>query len=109
MIVVEDADDGWVGTRDRANDAAFGAAVRPKSRDLDQHLVSMHRRSHRRRRNEYIAGKTRLETGIKSRSVGNHEAEAVAMHAQTSDEHIAVSGRFRNRVPPRISFQQFTP
>ena len=28
------------------------------------------------------------------------------MHAQTSDEHVAVSRRFRNRVAPRISFQQ---
>ena len=45
----------------------------------------MHGGSDGVRSDEDIAGETGLQIGIERSGVGNHEAEAVAMHGQAAD------------------------
>ncbi len=80
VSVVEDADYRRMGTRQGADDAAFGAAIGTDGTDFDQDAVTVHGGCGGVRRNEDIAGETGLQTGIERSGVGNHEAEAVAMH-----------------------------
>ena len=107
MPVVENPDDRRVSARHRANDASFGAAIRTERGDLDQYLVAVHCRSGRGRRNEDIAGKPCLQVGIEGVGLRNHEAEAIAMHAEAPDEHVVVGRALRNRVAIGIDLQQF--
>ena len=92
VSVVEDADHGWMGARQRADDTAFGAAVGADGGDFDQDAVAVHGGSGGVRRNEDIAGEASLETVIERSGFGNHEAEAVAMHGQAADEQVASLG-----------------
>src|SRR6266404_444373 len=99
VSVVEDADEGRMGARQGANDSAFGAAIGAYGTDFDQDAVALHGGADGVRSNEDIAGETGLQMGIERSGVGNHEAEAVAMHGQAADKRVAwhqVSGpRFR--------------
>ena len=72
----------------RASERMMRPSARPSGRtaDFDEDAVAVHGRSDGMRRNEDIAGEARLETGIERRGVGNHEAEAVAMHGEAADE-----------------------
>src|SRR6202521_4110296 len=100
VSVVEDADHGRMGTRQRADDAAFGAPIGADGTDFDQDAVAVHGGSDRMRSNEDIAGEASFQTSIERSGVGNHEAEAVAMHGQAADKDVAghqVSGP-RSRV-----------
>ena len=78
--------------RQRADDAAFGAAVGADGGDFDENAVAVHGGTDGVRRNEDIAGEAGLETGIERRGFGNHEAEAVAMHGQAADEQSSSLG-----------------
>ena len=89
VSVVEDADHGWMGAREGADDAAFGAAIGADGGDFDQYAVAVHGGSDGVRRNEDIAGEASFQTGIERSGFGNHEAEAVAMHGQAADEQVA--------------------
>ncbi len=83
--VMKDSDHRAVCAHDRANDASFGAAVGTDCADLYQHAVTVHRRAHRKRRNENVSRKLCLEPRIERGSVGSDKTVAVAMHAQPSD------------------------
>ncbi len=105
---MEDADHGWMGTRQRADDAAFGASVGADGADFDQDTVAVHGRSGGVRSNEYIAGEAGLQIGIERSGVGNHEAEAVAMHRQAADKHVASLGGLRNSIAFGVNLQQLS-
>src|SRR6266849_6375818 len=89
VSVVEDADYRRMGTRQGANDAAFGASIGTDGTDFDQDAVAVHGGSGGVRSNENIAGETGFQIGIERSGVGDDEAEAVAMHGQTADKHVA--------------------
>ena len=86
---MEDADHGGMGTREGAEDAAFGAAIGADGGDFDQDAVAVHGGSDGGRRNEDIAGKASLQIGIERIGFGNYEAEAVAMHGEAADQRVA--------------------
>src|SRR5581483_8421678 len=54
VAVMKRANHGGVGAAHNAHHAAFGTAIRPDASDLDQHPVTVHRGTDRRRRNENI-------------------------------------------------------
>src|ERR1019366_2140811 len=89
VSVVEDADHGGMGTREGAEDAAFGAAIGADGRDFDQDAVAVHGGSDGGRRNEDIAGKASLQISIERIGFGNDKAETVAMHGQAADKRVA--------------------
>ena len=89
VAVVEGSDDGGVGALHDADDAAFGASLAGVGRELDQHLVAVHRLAGIEGRDEDIA----LEALARLTVQRPYEAEAVTMHGERSDDEIAVDGR----------------
>ncbi len=89
MSVVKDADDGGMGAREGADNAALGAAIVADGGDFDKNAVAVHGGADGVRRNEDIAVEAGFEIRIERRGFGNHKAEAVAMHGQASDEQVA--------------------
>ena len=95
---MEDADHSRMGARQRAQDAAFGAAIGTNVADFDEDAVAVHGRADGMWRNKDVAGQTGLETRIERSGFRDHEAEAVAMHGQAANEGVASRGRLRNGV-----------
>ena len=80
--VMENSDDGGMSTINRPNNPPFGPSTVPNVDDLDQHAIAMHGRTNGMRRDENVAGQSRLQIGGSRSQVGNHEPEAVAMLAE---------------------------
>ena len=67
----------------------FSAAIGAKRSYFNEHTIAVHGRASGVGRNKNIAGQARFEIRIERGGVGNHEAEAIAMHAEAADQRVA--------------------
>lgn len=84
------------------NDAAFGAAVGADVGNFHQHAVAVHRGADKRRRDENVTGKARLQARVESCRIRRDETESVAVHAEAADQRVLSRGRLWKRVAIRI-------
>ncbi len=87
-------------------------SARPSGRighDVDQHAVAVHGIPDGVGRDENIARETRLERRAERTRIGDHEAEAVAVHGEAPDNKILVilaNGGLRQCVAVGIELNQ---
>lgn len=91
----------------RPHNAAFSAAIGTNCHNVDQHAIAMHRVANRVGRDEDIPGQARFKRRTQRTRVGDDEAEAVAMHAEASDNKILVCRGLGQSVAVRIDLNQF--
>ena len=104
--VVESSNDGRVSPAHRPDNTSFGPAVGTDGANLNQHAVAVHGGTDKRRWDENIPGKARFQGFIECAGIGDDEAEAIAMHAEASFQHILSGGGVGKGVAVRIHAQE---
>src|SRR5581483_644247 len=104
--VVKDPHYCGMGAVDGADYAPLGAAVRADILDVDQDLVSMHRIADLVRGNENVSSQLRSQGRRECLCIRDHEAEAVAVHAQAPCYQILVGRSLRQSVAVGVDWDQ---